>query len=197
MRDPQLGDDAAVSVKVSGPKPWQLEQLNLSIGGLNDACAAVERIGELIKSLDGFNTQLNSSAATPRHAALLAAEAKAVAEELQRSFKSDALRAVKDEELDCPINSAAPAPRDLERARKTKAELEGALEKKRAVLNHELAVLETAHLNSESSLSAIRDLDRAFGLVSKTRKELLNSPGHALEACGALGGRARALLLND
>ncbi len=191
-----VGNDSAVFVKVSGPCAWDLEQLNLAIGNLNAATAAVEKIGELVKSLDGFHQQLTAPNATPRQAALLQSEAAAIDAELSKTLADESLVPFGKNALNFIGNDSSVTKQRIEQAQKYNSELKTNIDQKRAGLNHDLALLETAHLNSQSSKSAVRDLESALSLMASTRTALAKSPGHAVEACGALGARARSLLLN-
>lgn len=191
-----VANDSAVSIKVSSPCAWDLEQLNLAISNLNTATATVEKIGELVKSLDGFHQQLASPSAKPRHTALLQSEAEEINAELSRTLQDESLLPFGKIELASRGDNTAVTKKRIDAAQKYSTELKSTIEHKRADLNHELAILETAHLNSESSLSAVRDLDCALKLVTSARTAVTKNPSHAVEACGALGARAKSLLLN-
>jgi len=188
-------DELAVTIKLTGPRTWDLEQLNLSINTLNDATVEVNKIGELVKSLEGFHQQINSSSATARQAAVLGAEALAINEELERAMASKVIASIPHIPLPPASAGMIISERRLKSVQKASSSLQTEIKEQRASLNHELARLETAHLNSESSQTALRDIDSALMLVLRARDAVLDSPSHAVEACGALGARARALLL--
>lgn len=195
--NPSVADDSAVSVRVSEPTAWNLQELNVAIGGVNDASCVISKIGDLLKSLEGFHQQLTSPAATPRQAALLQTEAAAVSAELHRAAHDEALNPFGHIDLSPSENAALPNQKELARVHSEQERIKHSIDDKRLALNRELARLETAHLNSESSHTAIRDIESALALVQNTRRTVLEKPTHAVEACGALGLRAKALLLNS